>query len=77
MKQTRGREMKPVVRSVEIDFLIFCLRRKLDEVDQAIVELERKARTQRGTAPRRRPLARERLELSGTRERTSHCRRAG
>ena len=63
-------------RSVEIDFLILCLRRKLDEVDGAIAELEREARAKRIPSSVRRPPAREKVEPRGVAG-VWTCRRAG
>ena len=69
-----------MLNKVEVDFLIVYLRGELDQVDRAIVALERMARTQRGAADRvtKRPIASERApQGSAWRRWTHHRLRAG
>jgi len=62
---------------VEIDLLIVCLRHELDQVDRAIITLERMARARRAAAaPLRRPIEEERVPRNSNRNWTEHRRRA-
>jgi hypothetical protein len=60
----------------EIECLLFCLRRELEHVDRAIVDLERKARKAHPHAvgPTKRPVSR--ALVGGRRDWTHHRLRA-